>query len=166
MGYDLSNVLVFFLFAVVFVVATVAIVGRILRPASTPADEPSKSETYECGEPAVGSSWVQFDIRFYTVALIFIIFDVEVVFLYPWAVIFESLQQAGVGLFMFGEMLLFIAILLVGLIYCWRKGDLDWVKTSESQTDAATSYRQIHRPLRSRKPAELVGSASGGSTPK
>ena len=143
MGYDLTNVFVFFIFAVVFVVFTVSVLSHLLRPRAAPADEPAKRETYECGEPAVGSSWVRFDIRFYTVALIFIIFDVEVAFLYPWAVIFEGLKRAddlggrsvlnGLALFGFLEMLLFIGILVVGFAYCWRKGDLDWIKSAEGQ---------------------------------
>jgi NADH-quinone oxidoreductase subunit A len=133
MGYDLTNIFVFFLFAVVFVIVTVSVLSALLRPRNHPADEPAKEETYECGEPAVGSSWVRFDIRFYTVALIFLIFDVEVAFLYPWGVVFEPLRVAGLGLFVFMEMLLFLAILVVGFVYCWKRGDLDWIKSSEGQ---------------------------------
>ncbi len=134
MGYTLSIIFVFLLFGVAFVVVSVAVLSRILRPRAAPADEPAKSETYECGEPAIGSSWVRFDIRFYTVALLFLIFDVEVAFLYPWGVVFDSLSdpEIGLGPFVFLEMFIFLAILVVGLVYCWRKGDLDWVKSSES----------------------------------
>jgi NADH-quinone oxidoreductase subunit A len=78
---------------------------------------------YECGEEPVGSPWVKFNIRFYMVALGFIIFDVETVFLFPWAVVFKEL-----GLFAFVEMMIFVAILLVGLAYIWAKGDIEWVK--------------------------------------
>jgi NADH-quinone oxidoreductase subunit A len=133
MGYDLTNVLVFAVFSILFVVTAVSVLSRLLRPRSSPPGEPMKSETYECGEPPVGSSWVRFDIRFYTVALIFIIFDVEVDFLYPWGVVFEDLRKAGLGFFVFLEMSVFVAILVVGFAYCWRKGDLDWVKSSEGQ---------------------------------
>lgn len=133
MGYDLTNIFVFFLFAVIFVIVTVSVLSAILRPRSNPANEPDKRETYECGEPAVGSSWVRFDIRFYMVALIFLIFDVEVAFLYPWALIFKELRQGGLGLFLFMEMFVFVLILAVGFIYCWKKGDLDWIKSSEGQ---------------------------------
>jgi NADH-quinone oxidoreductase subunit A len=128
--YQLLNVLVFTLFGIVFVVSVVAIIGRLLRPKVTTPAEPAKEETYECGEPAVGSSWVRFDIRFYTVALIFLIFDVEVAFLYPWALVFRALREAKLGLFVFADVFLFLLILGVGFIYCWRKGDLDWVKTT------------------------------------
>ncbi len=127
MGFQLLNVLTFTLFGIGFVVLTVSCLSRLLRPKVDDEDEPAKGETYECGEPTIGSSWVRFDIRFYTIALIFLIFDVEVTFLYPWALIFKTLQ-ADFGLFIFLEVLLFLMILLVGLIYCWRKGDLDWMK--------------------------------------
>ncbi len=82
-----------------------------------------KQSTYECGEEPEGSAWVQFNIRFYVIALIFLIFDVEVVFLFPWAVIFKDL-----GLLALIEMGIFLFILFIGLAYVWRKGDLDWVK--------------------------------------
>ena len=79
--------------------------------------------SYECGELPEGSAWVKFNIRFYIIALIFIIFDVEVIFMFPWAVVFQDL-----GLLAFVEMMLFLIILLVGFAYVWVKGDLDWVK--------------------------------------
>lgn len=84
---------------------------------------PSKLATYECGEVPVGDTRIRFNIRFYVVALIFLIFDVEVVFLFPWATVFKSL-----GWFAFIEMLVFLGILFVGYAYVWRKGDLDWDK--------------------------------------
>jgi NADH-quinone oxidoreductase subunit A len=79
--------------------------------------------TYECGEVPLGDTRVRFNIRFYVVALIFLIFDVEVVFLFPWATVFKNL-----GWFAFFEMLVFLLILFVGYAYVWRKGDLDWDK--------------------------------------
>lgn len=87
-------------------------------------DKPNwlKNSTYECGEPTVGSSWIQFNIRFYIVALTFVIFDVETVFLIPWAV---TLKQ--IGLYGYVEMMIFIGILAIGLIYAWRKGALKWL---------------------------------------
>ena len=130
MGYQFLYVLIFTLFGIAFVVLTVAVLGRLLRPSVNTADEPAKKETYECGEPTMGSSWVRFDIRFYTIALVFLVFDVEVTFLYPWALVFKSLREAKLGGFVFAEAGLFLLILGVGFIYCWRKGDLDWVKPS------------------------------------
>ena len=118
-----SNVLVFMMMGLLFLVIAL-VLWRLLRPAGTYSDV--KYETYECGEEAQGSAWIQFNIRFYVVALIFIIFDVEIIFLLPWAVVFKSL-----GLFAYVEGLIFIAILVVGLAYVWRKGDLAWVKPED-----------------------------------
>jgi NADH:ubiquinone oxidoreductase subunit 3 (subunit A) len=85
-----------------------------------------KLTTYECGENPTGTAWIQFNIRFYVFALIFIIFDVEAVFLLPWAVVFRAL-----GPLAFLEGLVFIAILAVALVYVWRKGDLEWVRAED-----------------------------------
>jgi NADH-quinone oxidoreductase subunit A len=148
MGYQLLNVLTFTLVGIGFVVAVVAIVGRLLRPSSTPLDEPAKQETYECGEPAVGSSWVRFDIRFYTVALIFLIFDVEVMFLYPWALVLKPLAVARLGAFAFLEVLLFLVILGAGYVYCWAKGDLDWVKPTPQKRFPAARLAASGPPAR------------------
>ena len=81
----------------------------------------SKNATYECGVEASGDAWMQFHPQYYLYALIFVIFDIETIFIYPWAVAYKQL-----GLFAFVEMLLFIAILVIGLIYAWRKGILEW----------------------------------------
>ncbi|UCD84311.1 MAG: NADH-quinone oxidoreductase subunit A [Deltaproteobacteria bacterium] len=125
MLFNFANVLVFLILGILFVGITL-ILTRIFRP-SDPNEV--KLSTYECGEPTVGTSWIQFNIRFYIIALIFIIFDVEIVFLYPWAVVFQKL-----GWFAFVEMMIFIFILLVGLAYVWRKGDLDWIKTLKTDS--------------------------------
>ena len=85
-----------------------------------------KLTTYECGENPTGSAWVQFNIRFYVFALIFVVFDVEAVFLLPWAVVFKEL-----GMLAFVEGLVFIGILVVALAYVWRKGDLEWVRAED-----------------------------------
>ncbi len=84
--------------------------------------DPVKSSLYECGvEPIGPGRWVQFNFRYYTYALLFVIFDVETVFLYPWAIRFKQL-----GLFALFEMLVFVLILVVGLAYAWRKRALEW----------------------------------------
>ena len=80
-----------------------------------------KMEPFECGENQIVSPKQRFSVRFYLVALMFIIFDIEAVFLFPWAVIFQPL-----GLFGFVEMMIFIAILAAGLVYVWKKGALEW----------------------------------------
>ncbi len=96
--------------------------AKLLRPTNPQAQ---KYDTYECGEEIEGPSWIQFNIRFYVIALIFIIFEVEIIFLFPWAVVFQDL-----GMFALIEMLVFISILLVGLAYVWVRGDLEWVRLS------------------------------------
>ncbi|MDP6561292.1 MAG: NADH-quinone oxidoreductase subunit A, partial [Candidatus Binatia bacterium] len=96
-----------------------------LRPANP---QVRKLATYECGEPATGSAWINFNVRFYIVALIFIIFEVEIAFLFPVAAVFRQWIVSGQALFAFAEVFIFIGILFVGLAYAWRKGDLEWVK--------------------------------------
>jgi len=118
-----AAVLLFMAVGVLFIVVTL-LLSRLVRPAGKYSAE--KYLTYECGEDAVGSAWIQFNIRFYVIALIFIIFDVEVVFLIPWAIVFQKL-----GAFAFVEGVIFIAILAVGLAYVWRKGDLAWVRPED-----------------------------------
>ncbi|MSR78517.1 MAG: NADH-quinone oxidoreductase subunit A [Candidatus Omnitrophica bacterium] len=81
----------------------------------------SKNASYECGLESKGEAWIQFRIQYYLYALIFVIFDIETIFIYPWAVAFKHL-----GIFAFIEMILFIAILAAGLVYAWRKNILEW----------------------------------------
>jgi NADH-quinone oxidoreductase subunit A len=80
-----------------------------------------KGEPFECGNPATGPAWGRFSVKFYLTAILFIVFDIEVVFLYPWAILFRRL-----GVFGFVEMTIFVAILTLGLAYVWRKGALEW----------------------------------------
>jgi len=94
------------------------IISTFVRP-SRP--NPVKLSTYECGMETIGPTWIQYHVGFYIYALIFVIFDVETVFLYPWALAFGKL-----GLFAFGEMAVFIAILVVGLVYALKKRVLRW----------------------------------------
>jgi NADH:ubiquinone oxidoreductase subunit 3 (subunit A) len=117
-----AGVLVFLL-TVAGLLAFVLVLWKLLRPVRRSEE---KNATYECGEEPVGSAWVQFNIRFYVFALIFIVFDVEAVFLLPWAVVFRDL-----GLLAYLEGLLFIGILVVALAYVWRKGDLAWVRPED-----------------------------------
>jgi NADH-quinone oxidoreductase subunit A len=124
MLFDFANVLVFTALGAGFVGVNL-LIGRLLRPAN-PQDR--KLSTYECGEPATGSAWMNFNIRFYVIALIFIIFEVEIAFMFPVATTFRRWVENGQGLLAFTEILVFMLILLLGLVYAWRKGDLDWVK--------------------------------------
>jgi NADH-quinone oxidoreductase subunit A len=124
MLFDFANVLVFTALGLGFVGVNL-LIGKLLRPANP---QLRKLSTYECGEPASGSAWVNFNIRFYLVALIFIIFEVESAFVFPVATVFRSWIENGQGVFAFVEILIFIGILFLGLIYAWAKGDLEWVK--------------------------------------
>jgi len=124
MQFHFATVLVFFAWAIAFV-GGMLLLGSLVRPNNP---EPIKLSTYECGEPPTGSAWLNFNIRFYIVALVFLIFEVEIVFILPVALIFKSWVLQGQGLFAFVEILVFLAILLVGLIYVWAKGDFDWLK--------------------------------------
>jgi len=96
----------------------VLLLARFVRPSKP---NPLKNSTYECGMETIGDTWVQFRAQYYLFALVFVIFDVEVVFQYPWAVAYGKL-----GLFALAEMVLFIAMLAVALVYAWRKGILEW----------------------------------------
>ena len=116
---DFGRILIFFILGALFTGAGL-VTAWIIRPSRPYAD---KLSTYECGEEPVGESWVKFNIRFYVIALIFLLFEVEVVFLFPWAMVFKSY-----GVFAFVEMLVFLAILVVGYAYVWVKGDLEWDK--------------------------------------
>jgi NADH:ubiquinone oxidoreductase subunit 3 (subunit A) len=115
--------LLVFLAAIVGLLLFVLVLWKVLRPSRFSEE---KLTTYECGENPTGSAWIQFNIRFYVFALIFIIFDVEAVFLLPWAIVF---RERGVLAWLEG--LVFIGVLVVALAYVWRKGDLAWVRSED-----------------------------------
>jgi NADH-quinone oxidoreductase subunit A len=112
--------ILFFLGAAAFIVFAALLTNRLFAPHNP---NPAKLTTYECGEEPVGSPWIRFNTRFYVIALIFIVFDVEVLFMFPWAVNLKAM-----GMFAWVEMAVFLAILAVGLAYVWAKGDLEWIK--------------------------------------
>lgn len=136
MDFHLSNfatVLLFFLTALVFLGAGF-VTAWLIRP-SRPNEE--KLSTYESGEDTVGSAWTPFNARFYVLALVFLLFEVEILFLFPWSVVFgqAELIKATDGLWAkvaITEMFLFIGILLLGLAYVWAKGYLDWAKPDKA----------------------------------
>src|SRR5918999_3867076 len=141
-----GTTLLFEAFGAAFVLLNLA-VGAIARPK---IPNPEKAAVYECGEPSIGTSWVQFDLRFYIVALVFLIFDVEVALFYPWAVAYGSAAELGqtLGLTVTDirqvalvDMLFFFGVLLVGFAYLWRFGYLDWVRSA-----ATTSIKIDYRP--------------------
>ncbi len=107
-----------FIFATSLVPILALSASKLLSPNTA---GPERRTTYESGMEPIGGAWIQFNIRYYMFALVFVVFDVETVFLYPWAVAFHLL-----GVFAFIEALIFIAILVVALVYAWRKGALEW----------------------------------------
>ena len=124
MLFQFANVAVFLFVGIAFV-GIALLLGRWLRP-STP--DPTKSSTYECGEKPVGPAWVNFNSRFFMIALIFLIFEVEIVFVFPVATVFKQWIVDELGVLALVEILVFVLILVVGLVYAWAKGDLNWIK--------------------------------------
>ncbi len=104
--------------------------GKLLRP-HNPTE--LKVTAYECGEAPVGTAWSNFNVRFYVVALIFIIFDVESALMFPVATVFSKFNSIGMGGTLLISILIFVLILVAGLVYCWKKGDLDWVRSFSVQ---------------------------------
>lgn len=117
----LLSIAIFLAFGFGFVLVNM-LVGAVVRPSAPNAE---KASIYECGEPTVGSSWVQFDLRFYVVALFYLIFDVEVALIWPIAVVFRS--NAGPALIIAG---VFMALILIGYVYEWYSGSLDWIRSN------------------------------------
>ena len=116
---EFGKIFVFILTAILFVIIAI-VVSKFIRP-----DRPTKEKltTYECGENPEGSPWIKFNIRFYVVALIFLIFDVEVVLLIPWALVYQEFGMTG---YLVGA--IFLILLGIGMAYEWRKGDLEWAR--------------------------------------
>ena len=108
---------IFVVFSAIFALIPL-VLAWFLAPKKPSAD---KQATYECGLASQGESWIQYHVQYYIYALVFVIFDIETIFIYPWAVAFKRL-----GLFAFVEMVLFIAILAFGLLYAWKKKMLEW----------------------------------------
>jgi NADH-quinone oxidoreductase subunit A len=174
--------------------------GKLVRPAKP---DPEKGTIYECGEPTVGSAWVQFDLRFYVIALLFVIFDVEVAFFFPWAAVFGKLNTIAdprlttaerqevrdsllpaharevsrsaraaqmtaqverqmpesanrLAWLAFGDILVFFGILLVGYAYLWKRGDLNWVRSTAAEKEQTQ--------LASRPPPDLTQASAAEVT--
>lgn len=171
--------IVIFLAAGATLLAANLVLGWLVRP-NRP--NPEKAEVYECGEQPVGPAWVQFDLRFYVVALLFVIFDVELAFFFPWAVVFGSATRAGdetlpaavrseaagnlsphgppvsggatadpaaarkLAWLAFADIMVFFGVLLVGFAYLWRRGDLEWVRSTAAQAGASVSANRAAQP--------------------
>jgi len=171
---DLVLILLIFMAAGLTLLAANLVLGRLVRPEQP---SPEKGEVYECGEQPIGTAWVQFDLRFYVVALLFVIFDVELAFFFPWAVVFGSavrtadeskpaevrveaakqIQPRGepaapataappepaaaksLAWVAFADIFVFFAVLLVGFAYLWRRGDLEWVRSTAAQQESVSA---------------------------
>ncbi|MCS6884340.1 MAG: NADH-quinone oxidoreductase subunit A [Acidobacteriota bacterium] len=120
----LSYVPILMMFLVSLAIATGMVVSSSLFGQKVKSRE--KLMPYECGKDPVGSARERFSVKFYMVALMFILFDIEAIFFVPWAVVFRKMAEVYSKAFVFLEMLVFIAVLLVGYIYVWKKGILDW----------------------------------------
>jgi NADH-quinone oxidoreductase subunit A len=124
MAIHFSTILVFLVSALALVAVHMGL-SRVLRP-HRPSYEKLKS--YECGEEPIGTSWVQFNSRFYLIALVFLIFDIEAVFMFPVVSVFKQYVAEQHGWLALVKIFIFLGILVVGLAYSWSRGDLDWVK--------------------------------------
>ncbi len=121
---DILTVIIFIFLSLAFVFGSLFVSG-IIRP-----HKPNqlKNSVYECGEPPIGSGWLNYNMRFTLIALIFVIFDIEIAFIYPVAIVFKTWISQNLGAVALFEILFFIGILLIGLIYVWIKKDLEWAK--------------------------------------
>ncbi|HEX8019024.1 NADH-quinone oxidoreductase subunit A [Mucilaginibacter sp.] len=125
---EFGKILIFIITGIIMV-CVIFFINKLLAPNNPNAE---KLSSYECGEEPTGNAWLPFNSRFYVIALVFLLFDVEMVFIFPWATVFGSheiaAQDTRWGWLSLTEMFVFLGILIIGLIYVWRKGDLDWIK--------------------------------------
>jgi NADH-quinone oxidoreductase subunit A len=125
---EFGKILIFLITGIIMV-CFAFFINKVLAPNNP---NPEKLSSYECGEEPTGSAWLPFNSRFYVIALIFLLFDVEMVFVFPWAIVFGSHElgnaDARWGWLTLTEMFVFLGILILGLVYVWVKGDLDWIK--------------------------------------
>ncbi len=134
MLFHFAAVFVFLLVAVAFIFGNL-VLGWLIRPTRP---NPEKNLIYECGEPTIGSSWVRYNIRFYTIALVYLIFDVETVFLFPAVLVLKELRVLALL-----EALTFVLILAVGLVYAWRFGSLNWVAEVETPEEGKEQIQEL-----------------------
>lgn len=158
---EFGTILLFIIGGIAFVAITL-FASFLVRPKRP---NPEKLTTYECGEDAVGNTWGYFNIRFYLVALLFVLFEVEILFLFPWATVFGQKEliegtQGQWGWFALIEVILFVGILALGLAYAWTKGYLDWVRPTPKKTDfvskiPTSAYDKINQQTYTPKPSPV-----------
>lgn len=152
------GVILLFIFAAIALIAIMLTLAKVIRP-HRPNEE--KLTTYESGEDPLGNANVQFNVRFYVIAIVFLLFEVELIFLFPWAVVFgqENLIRQTDGLwgwFSLVEMSVFVGVLILGLAYAWSKGYLDWVRPRPQLPDVQTKvpsqlYQKINEKYAPKK---------------
>ena len=152
------GVILLFIFAAIALIAIMLTLAKVIRP-HRPNEE--KLTTYESGEDPVGNANVQFNVRFYVIAIVFLLFEVELIFLFPWAVVFgqENLIRQTDGLwgwFSLVEMSVFVGVLILGLAYAWIKGYLEWVRPRPQLPDVQTKvpsqlYQKINEKYAQKK---------------
>lgn len=152
----------------IFLITGFVLVGMTLflsRMIAPRKPNPEKLSSYECGEEPVGSAWIPFNGRFYVIALIFLLFDVEMIFIFPWATVYANPDLIAAdkrwGIFTLIEMFVFAGILILGLIYVWRKKDLEWIKPAPIIPTTNTSipfnlYDKINQQQGAFKPKEFM----------
>ena len=129
---EFGKIFIYLIMGVLFVLF-IFFLGKLVAPKNP---NPEKLTSYECGEEPTGNSWIQFNSRFYVIALVFLLFDVELAFIFPWATVFSRQELINTdpnwGWLSLFEMFIFIGILLIGLVYVWKKGDLNWIRPQQN----------------------------------
>ena len=139
-----------------FVVAAGFAVGNVVLSQLVGQSKATRTKTmpYECGKDPVGSARERFSVKFYLIAMIFILFDIELIFLIPWAVVFRDFAAAGLKTLIYAEMMLFVVLLLAGYLYIWRKGVFDWGERARREAEAESrALHEAEERLRAKKPA-------------
>ena len=142
MGFQFGAVLTFAVVAVLFALVAL-LIGAIIRPRFPNAN---KVSIYECGERPVGTAWYNFNPRFYLIALAFVIFEVDIALTFPVVVVYAEWTKKGNGWVALTELVLFTVILLIGLIWAWAHGDLEWVKKLSAGAKPAGEKTSADRP--------------------
>jgi len=129
---EFGKIFIYLIMGVLFVLFTFFL-GKLV---ALKKPNPEKLTSYECGEEPTGNSWIQFNSRFYVIALVFLLFDVELAFIFPWSTVFSQQElinaDSNWGWLSLIEMFIFIGILLIGLVYVWKKGDLNWIRPKQN----------------------------------
>ena len=169
---EFGKILIFLITGIIMV-CFAFFVNKLIAPHKP---NPEKLTSYECGEEPTGNAWLPFNSRFYVIALVFLLFDVEMVFVFPWAIVFGNHEfiKADLrwGWFALIEMFVFLGILVLGLAYVWVKGDLDWIKPKPVTPIAVTRipmslYQKLNQEQSNYKVKEFVAESlvPSGSVP-